>query len=39
MLNLTDDVSRRLDRIRKAAKGTQDARRSREQVERAGGGR
>lgn len=39
MKNLIADVSRRMERIRKAADGAEDARRSREQLQRAGGGR
>jgi hypothetical protein len=39
VLNLTDDVSRRIDRIRTAADGAQDARLSRERIARTGGGR
>lgn len=37
MLNLTDDVSRRMARVRDAATGAQTARRSREQLQRTGG--
>lgn len=37
--NLTDDVARRMARVRKAAKGAQLARRSREELERSAGGR
>lgn len=38
VLNLTDDVSRRIDRIRKAADGAETARLSRERIARTGGG-
>ncbi|MEU6290327.1 hypothetical protein [Streptomyces sp. NPDC046988] len=38
VLNLTDDVSRRIDRIRKAADDTESARRSRERIMRTGSG-